>query len=109
MKIYGSKICSGCRELKAKLDENNIAYEFVEITENIPSLRAFLKMRDTNPMFDEIKEQGRVGIPVIELDDGTLTMDEEAVLKNLDNLPKAETKPEEIAVGQTCGLDGKGC
>ncbi len=92
MKIYGSKICRGCNELKAVLDAKNIPYEFVEITENIPNLRAFLKMRDTNPMFDEIKEQGRVGLPVIELADGTLTLDVEKVLSDIENIIDQETE-----------------
>lgn len=107
MKIYGAEICRGCREIKAVLDEKNIAYEFVNITENIPNLRMFLKMRDTMPMFDPIREEGRVGLPVIELDDGTLTLDVESVMANLDSLPVKEQAAEETEQTFCCGE--KGC
>lgn len=75
MKLYGAPICSTCREAKQLLDEKGIAYEYVDITENIANLRAFLAMRDTNPVYGPIKAEGRVGIPTFVWEDGSVTLD----------------------------------
>lgn len=80
IKIYGSKICSTCVECKDQLTAANVPFEFLEITENIRNLRAFLKFRDTLPMYDAIREEGRVGIPLVECEDGTYTFDWEQFL-----------------------------
>ncbi len=34
-----------------------------DITENMMNLKLFLNHRDNNPVFKEIKEKGRVGLP----------------------------------------------
>ncbi len=75
MKFYGSMICSGCREAKALFEEKEIPYEFVDITENVTNLRAFLHFRDTLPMFDDIRKEGRIGIPFF-VDGERMTLDE---------------------------------
>lgn len=45
------------------------------------NLRKFLKYRDEEPMFDEIKAAGRVGLPLFQLEDGTLTFSLEEVIE----------------------------
>ena len=45
------------------------------------NLRKFLKYRDEEPMFDEMKAAGRVGLPLFQLEDGTLTFSLEEVLE----------------------------
>lgn len=77
LKVYGSPICSGCVAVKKELEERGIPFEFVDITASIPNLRAFLKLRDTREELRAAKEEGRVCIPTFELEDGTITMDEE--------------------------------
>jgi glutaredoxin-related protein len=39
------------------------------------NLKAFLRLRDTNPAFDEIKRNGFVGIPAIVMEDGEIELD----------------------------------
>lgn len=80
MKIYGSKICSGCREFKALMEARGFDAEFVEITESVANLRAFLKLRDTEHIFDPIREEGRIGIPVFVSDSGEVTLDADTAL-----------------------------
>ena len=46
-------------------------------------LRAFLKLRDTRPEFDEMKEKGRVGLPCLYLEDGRILFE---LPENLDEL-----------------------
>lgn len=75
MKIYGTDLCPDCVEAKRKLDEKNIPYDYVDITESIGNLKAFMKMRDEEPAFDEAKKAGAVGVPAFVLDDGEIRLE----------------------------------
>lgn len=75
LKFYGAAICSTCRDTKQKLEEKGIEYEYIDITANIKNLRAFLALRDTLPIYDSIKAEGRVGIPSFVWDDGSVSLD----------------------------------
>ena len=75
MKLYGAPICSTCREVKQQLDEKGIPYEYVDITESTKNLRAFLAMRDSLPVYDAIRAEGRIGIPTFVWEDGSVTLD----------------------------------
>ena len=59
----------------ALLDDKGIPYEYVDITESTKNLRAFLAMRDTLPVYDEAKAEGRIGIPSFVWEDGSVTLD----------------------------------
>ena len=61
--------------LKQLLDDKGIPYEYVDITESTKNLRAFLAMRDTLPVYDEAKAEGRIGIPSFVWEDGSVTLD----------------------------------
>ena len=75
LKLYGAPICSTCREVTQLLDDKGIPYEYVDITESTKNLRAFLAMRDTLPVYDEAKAEGRIGIPSFVWEDGSVTLD----------------------------------
>lgn len=75
MKIYGTDLCPDCVEAKKKLDEKNIPYDYVDITASIGNLKAFMKMRDEEPAFDEAKKAGAVGVPAFVLDDGDIRLE----------------------------------
>ena len=75
MKIYGTDLCPDCVEAKKKLDEKNIPYDYVDITASIGNLKAFMKMRDEEPAFDEAKKAGAVGVPTFVLDDGDICLE----------------------------------
>lgn len=75
MKIYGTDLCPDCVEAKKNLDEKNIPYDYVDITESIGNLKAFMKMRDEKPAFDEAKKAGAVGVPAFVLDDGEVRLE----------------------------------
>lgn len=55
--------------MKEFLSQNNVAYTFVEITESMANLRAFLRYRDNHPAFAEVRQSGRVGIPCLVVGD----------------------------------------
>ena len=56
--------------MKEFLSQNNVEFTYVNITESMANLKAFLKYRDHDPRFAEVKEGGRVGIPCIVVNDG---------------------------------------
>ena len=103
LKIYGSKMCPDCVQCKNNFDLNGIKYEFLDICDNLSYLSAFLKLRDSEPVFDRCKEIGDIGLPAVLNEDGTLFIDWEGYLKE---------KGLEISyenTGSSCSMDRKGC
>jgi arsenate reductase len=74
VRFYGMNACDDCRHLKATLQKNAIPYEFLDITD-LGTLRDFLELRDSSAEFDEVRAQGRVGIPCLVRPDGSCTHD----------------------------------
>ena len=103
--VYSSPLCPDCRECKANFDAHGIEYRLVDINENMPNLKAFLKLRDSSPVFDPCREGGFVGIPAIVREDGSVTLDWESILQERD-LPVVYREEREK---QFCSIDGKGC
>lgn len=75
LKIYGSMLCKDCVRIKADLDKAGVAYEFLDFGEKLSNLKEFLAIRDGNPLFDEIRATGKIGIPCIVKEDGGVTLD----------------------------------
>jgi glutaredoxin-related protein len=77
LKVYGTDICIDCRETKDYFEKENIPFEMVDITENTTNLKEFLRLRDKEPIFQEVRENGLIGIPFFVLDEKqTLDIDE---------------------------------
>ena len=75
LKIYGSMLCPDCVACRKDLDEAGVAYEYLDFSEDLKNLKEFLKIRDGNPLFDELRGEGKIGIPCIVLEDGTIKLD----------------------------------
>jgi glutaredoxin-related protein len=76
MKIYATPICSGCRKLTSVLESRGITeFTYINVTENVPNMRDYLKIRDSEPIFSEIRKAGRIGTPFFVRDDGYVTLD----------------------------------
>ncbi|MBC8589606.1 hypothetical protein [Wansuia hejianensis] len=56
--------------MKEFLSENNIEFNYVDITESMFNLKRFLKYRDNNEVFDNIRRKNMVGIPVVMINNG---------------------------------------
>ena len=72
LKIYGSMMCPDCVQCRKDLDLAGVAYEYLDFSESLLHLKEFLAYRDQNPIFAELKEAGKIGIPCIIREDGTL-------------------------------------
>ena len=68
--LFGSELCPDCVTMKELLSANQVRYSYINILESLGKLKMFLKYRDTLPEFDEIREEGSVGIPFIVVNDG---------------------------------------
>ena len=75
LKIYGSMQCPDCVECRRELDGSNVEYEYLDFADSLLNLKAFLSIRDQNPIFDPIKREGKIGIPCIVEDDGSVLLD----------------------------------
>ena len=75
LKIYGSMQCPDCVRCREDLDRVGVAYEYLDFSENLKNLKEFLAIRDGNPLFDDIREDGKIGIPCIVREDGTISLD----------------------------------
>ena len=99
IKIYGMGTCPDCTQVEEQV-KGNAKYELIDIGMHVKYLKEFLRLRDNNPLFDECKRTGSIGIPCFLLEDGTVTLTpEKAGLKSC-------AKEDE---GPTCSLDGTGC
>ena len=74
MLIYGSMLCPDCVECCKDLDAAGTPYTFCEFSEDLAHLKAFLKLRDSNEIFETAKAEGKIGIPCLVHDDGTVTL-----------------------------------
>lgn len=74
MTIYGSMLCPDCVECVKDLDAVGTAYTFCDFSENLAYLKTFLKLRDQNEIFEEVKREGKIGIPCIVYDDGSVSL-----------------------------------
>lgn len=75
MKFYGTMMCKDTVYADKVLRKNGIDIEYIDITASMQNLKEFLKFRDSNKEFDSIKADGKAGVPVFILDDGSITFD----------------------------------
>lgn len=80
LKIYGSMLCPDCVQCREELDKAGVCYEYLDFSDSLQNLKEFLKLRDTSPVFSEVREAGKIGIPCIQRPDGTLTLSSEEFL-----------------------------
>lgn len=77
--VIGSHLCPDTIYALCKLTENKIAFDFKDISSSFPALKEYLSIRENNPIYEEIKNNGGLGIPCF-LKDEKITLDLEDVL-----------------------------
>lgn len=81
LKIYGSMLCRDCVQCAADLKAANVPFEFHDFADELLALKEFLKIRDTEEIFDAVRERGSIGIPCILREDGSVTLEWDEFLK----------------------------
>lgn len=85
--MIGSSLCPGCRARMQQIREEGLCAEIHDLTENLNDMRLFLKIREGNPeLYDAVRAEGKVGIPVFVLPDGTVTVEWEKALEEMKKL-----------------------
>lgn len=82
--MFGMNACPDCVEAVKVLDEKKADYMYLEFSESTANLKKFLKLRDTEALFDEVKAGGMIGVPCFKLQDGTLTLSLQEVLDKIE-------------------------
>ena len=73
--------------MKEVLSQNNVRFVYIDVTSSIGYLRQFLKVRDNDPAFEEIRKESRVGLPTLFVDDTPYLVDgPEHALQLIDEL-----------------------
>ena len=75
IRILGSMLCKDCVQCRQELDAAKVNYEYCEFSDELKYLKEFLALRDKEPVFAQVRQEGRIGIPCIIREDGTLTLD----------------------------------
>ena len=75
LKIYGSMLCPDCVQCRKELENAQVPYEYYDFAESLRYLKEFLKLRDENEIFDGPRASGKIGIPCIIRQDGSVTLD----------------------------------
>lgn len=83
IKVYGSNVCPGTLRFLRILTEGGVMPDFVNVTGSIGLLKEFITFRDTSPLYEDIRGSGKIGFPLVQLEDGTYTRDLNAVLEQL--------------------------
>lgn len=96
IKMYVMPTCPYCEYVERQV-EGDDRFKVIDIGSHVRNLKEFLRLRETNPTFDEAKRIGDIGIPCYLLEDGTVT------------LSSAEVGLEPMPEPSSCSIDGSGC
>ena len=104
MKVYGADICIDCRNYKAIQKSRGFHAQYIDIVENVMNLREFLELRDHDPVFEPVKANHGIGIPLFVREDGAKTLDINEALSWIGQPAVQEEEiPEKRPVCAACG------
>ena len=78
--VYGMKICPDTVACLEALTKADIEFEYLDLAEKTANLKAFLKLRDSSPLFDAVRQEGNIGIPCVQREDGSITLNWQDVM-----------------------------
>lgn len=81
--IVGSHLCEDTVNTLKVLNEKGVEVEFFNLSEDLSALKKYLHYRETERMYDEVRKNGGIGIPLLILEDGLKTFDVNEVLEKI--------------------------
>lgn len=81
--VIGSHLCEDTRNTLEILKGKDVEIEFFNLSEDLSALKKYLHYRETENMYEEIRKNGGIGIPLLVLEDGTKTFNVNEVLEKL--------------------------
>ena len=106
MKVYGAEICIDCRNYKAIEKSRGFSAEYIDITYDTKNLKEFLAIRDTDPVFEEVRARHGIGIPLFVREDGAKTFDINEAFAWIGQEPVRDEEIIEKRQEFSCGVDG---
>ncbi len=73
--IYGSRLCPDCVRCVDDLTAAGVEFEYHDFAEDLRALKVFLSLRDQEPVFEAVRAAGKIGIPCIVREDGSVTLE----------------------------------
>ena len=70
--VYGTHTCPDCSFIEEQIKDND-GFRFVDIGSHVKNLKVFMALRDSDPIFDSVKNKG-IGIPAFVHEDGAITL-----------------------------------
>jgi glutaredoxin-related protein len=104
MKVYVMSGCPDCTQIK-EIAKTDARFTLIDIGESPLNLKEFLRLRDTHPAFDRVKERGTIGIPCFVQADGSIVFS----IDRLTDVSVTDVAADDVPTGAACSLDGKGC
>ena len=81
--VIGSHLCPDTLYALNRLSEAKAEIDFKNLSASLSDRKAYLALRESDPVYADIRENGGIGILCFILEDGTVTRDLEPVLKSL--------------------------
>ena len=79
--VLGSHLCPDTLAALNDLHAANVAVDFKDMMSCHADLRVYLKLRDSNALYANIRGTERLGIPCFILEDGNITLELAEILK----------------------------
>ena len=90
VQLIGTWLCPDCRVVVEQAKAEGLELEFHDMLENLQDMRLFLKIREGHPeIYDELRVDNKVGIPVFVFPDGSVSVDPEKGLEEMRKLKEA--------------------
>ena len=70
--VYGTHTCPDCSFIEDQIKDDD-GFRFVDIGSHVKNLKAFMALRDSDPVFNSVKNKG-IGIPAFVHEDVTVTL-----------------------------------
>lgn len=81
--MIGSHLCQDTLYALYKLKEQNVTINFKNIATDFAVLKEYIKIYTENELYEEVRKNGKLGIPFFQLEDGGYTLNLEEVLEKL--------------------------
>jgi glutaredoxin-related protein len=81
VQVIGSHVCPDTLYALNQLAAHGAEIDFVDLLSCHDCLKKYLNLRETHPLYKEIRGTQRLGIPCFILEDGTVTLSLDDVLK----------------------------
>lgn len=83
LNMYGISSCHDCVDAESILLEKNVQLNYLDFSKSALHLKTFMKLRDTLPIMEEVRNGGYIGIPLFQFEDGSMTLNLQDVIDRI--------------------------